>query len=148
MGLKADKKKKKKVKDELDEIKSKVRGKDKSKEPEKSSKKKDKVPDKKPSGKKVEPEKNKKVPPKNDVPEGYITTQDVADELGITPKSLRVVLREHFAGDEKEGYTRYSWKNWNDQELKRVMKYFANRGSGKVEKVEPEPKKKKKIAKK
>ena len=87
----------------------------------------------------------KKVAPKKEAPKKEvaprqsahaITTIELADKLGTTPKALRNFLRTNFEHLRGEGYTAWGWDKWNDPQLKEIMSSFASR-----EKKESAPKK-------
>jgi len=56
-----------------------------------------------------------------------ITTADVAEKLGTTPKNLRNFLRINFAELRDGDYTNWGWAKWTDQNLVRIMKAYNNR---------------------
>lgn len=60
--------------------------------------------------------------PKAKAEKSGIGTKEIADELGVTPRELRMSLRalEIQPRDDREG--RYHWKSLNDPEVKRIMK--------------------------
>lgn len=56
-----------------------------------------------------------------------ITTADVAEKLGTTPKNLRNFLRIHFAELRDGEYTNWGWGKWTDVNLVKIMKAYNNR---------------------
>lgn len=73
---------------------------------------------------------------KFDVPEGALTTKELGTELGISPRSLRVILRAKFYPDN--AFTRYYWME-GEPILQKIRDYIR---SGRA--VSDNPKKDKK----
>jgi hypothetical protein len=63
-----------------------------------------------------------------------IGTPELADELGITARSLRMFLRAkgYQPKDDREG--RYVWKSLNDPEAKQIIKAFRSNEAAKANK--------------
>lgn len=84
----------------------------------------------------------KRIKPQDD----GITCTMVAKKLGVTPKSLRVFLRDKFSHLRSGDYTIWSWDKWTDPELKEIMKAFKEREKERLSKSKqkdtPKPKKK------
>lgn len=111
-------------------------------EPEKKGSKKDKAApgkeDKK-SEKKDHPAKGKKGGLIDEIPEGALSTKEVADMIGIEPRELRVVLRKEFYPDNSN--KRYFWMP-GSKELKEILDYFKPKGkAAKAEDKKPAGKK-------
>ena len=64
---------------------------------------------------------------------GTLGTREVANMVGVEPRQLRAVLREHFYADNS--FTRYAWVE-GSAELKQILDYFAAKASApKVERA-------------
>jgi hypothetical protein len=63
-----------------------------------------------------------------------IGTPELADELGVTSRSLRMFLRAkgYQPRDDREG--RYVWKSLNDPEAKQIIKAFRSNEAAKANK--------------
>ena len=76
---------------------------------------------------------------------GNITTNEVAEHLGISTFTLRTILRTHFYQDGK--YTNYRWSSLNDPQIKEIAQLVPGKKKSKSTKKSKSSKKVKSIKK-